>query len=63
MKQIFFFLFRLTIISDISLIALASLLLFVGFIHQQWVDKIWPEIRVPSANTEDTEEWTTLHPQ
>ena len=35
------------------------------FLYEQWVNKIWPEIRVPVSQRQedDPEEWTPIHPQ
>ncbi|XP_055952076.1 reticulophagy regulator 3-like isoform X1 [Argiope bruennichi] len=43
--------------SIVSIFALAL------FLYRTWVNQIWPEIRVPPQEGEDTESWTTVNPE
>ncbi|GFQ94503.1 reticulophagy regulator 3 [Trichonephila clavata] len=44
-------------LSIVSIFALAI------FLYRTWINQIWPEIRVPPPEGEDTESWTTVNPE
>ncbi|GFT96363.1 reticulophagy regulator 3 [Nephila pilipes] len=44
-------------LSIVSIFALAI------FLYRTWINQIWPEIRVPPQEGEDTESWTTVNPE
>ncbi|GIY22149.1 hypothetical protein CDAR_594052 [Caerostris darwini] len=44
-------------LSIISIFALAL------FLYKTWVNQVWPEIRVPPPEGEDSESWTTVNPE
>lgn len=55
-------LFWLLVWSELRVYFVASLVALGVFLHQQWVHTIWPEIRVPKPEPDDTEDWTPVHP-
>lgn len=44
------------------LFSILSIFVLVIFGYRTWVNQIWPEIRVPPEEGEDTESWTALKP-
>lgn len=55
-------LFWLLVWSELQVYFVVSLCALAVFLHQQWVHSIWPEIRVPKPEPDDTEDWTPVHP-
>ncbi|XP_076047596.1 uncharacterized protein LOC143029085 [Oratosquilla oratoria] len=55
-------LFWLLVASELRVYFVLSVVVLGVFLHQQWVHSIWPEIRLPPKDPEDTEEWTPVHP-
>ncbi|XP_042877221.1 reticulophagy regulator 3-like [Penaeus japonicus] len=55
-------LFWLVVWSELRVYFVASVAALAVFLHQQWVHTIWPEIRVPKPEPDDTEDWTPVHP-
>lgn len=49
--------------SELRVYFVASVAALAVFLHQQWVHTIWPEIRVPKPEPDDTEDWTPVHPR
>ncbi|XP_069948135.1 reticulophagy regulator 3 [Cherax quadricarinatus] len=55
-------LFWLLVWSELRVYFVVTLAALAVFLHQQWVHTIWPEIRVPKPEPDDTEDWTPVHP-
>ncbi|XP_066960244.1 reticulophagy regulator 3 isoform X1 [Macrobrachium rosenbergii] len=56
-------LFWLLVWSELRIIFVMAVTALLVFLHQQWVHSIWPEIRVPRPEPDDSEEWTPVHPR
>ncbi|XP_068222722.1 reticulophagy regulator 3 isoform X2 [Palaemon carinicauda] len=55
-------LFWLLVWSELRILFVMAVTALLVFLHQQWVHSIWPEIRVPRPEPDDSEEWTPVHP-
>ncbi|XP_045121138.1 reticulophagy regulator 3-like [Portunus trituberculatus] len=55
-------LFWLVVWSELRVYFVLSVAALGVFLHQQWVHSIWPEIRVPKPEPDDSEDWTPVHP-
>ena len=45
-----------------SLVSTFSYLLLSIYVYLTWVYTVWPAVRVPASEDEDSETWTPLHP-
>ncbi|XP_077555591.1 reticulophagy regulator 3 isoform X3 [Haemaphysalis longicornis] len=54
---------RLVVSCSKRFYSFVALVAAVVFMYKTWVNSIWPEIRVPPPEGEDSEQWTPVHPQ
>ncbi|XP_076464934.1 uncharacterized protein LOC143296751 [Babylonia areolata] len=55
--------FWLVAVCCVQIYSVISVALMVIIFVDTWKKRIWPEIRVPPAVPEDTDEWTPVHPR